>query len=133
MICNMKKRVVRLISSYPQMGKLRLNAENLEVLFTAKYSIFEVPVTVRIDGTAIGDYDVSATTLTTSNMDTSGLTASAQALNEELIEPNQIINSIPFVKPPFNTAEYSCQGNELILILSGYPENIPPLVFRAVK
>lgn len=114
-------------------GKIKLQAENLEFFFTAGVSIFEVPVTVRIDGIAIGNYDVDGTILTTSNMDTSGLTASAQALNEDLIEPEQIINSIPFINPPYNTANYSCQGDTLELTLTGYPGDIPPLVFQAVK
>ena len=72
---------------------------------------------------------VDQTTLTTSNMDTSGLIASAQVMGEDLIDPAQIISAIPFVQPPFNTAQYSCQGNTLELQVSGYPENIPPLVF----
>ncbi len=114
-------------------GQITLQAENLAFLFTAKISIFEVPVKVQIDGTAVGNYDVDSKTLTTSNMDTSGLTASAQALNEDLIEPDQIINSIPLINPPFNTAKYSCQGDMLELTLSGYPESIPPLVFQAVE
>lgn len=114
-------------------GQIILHAENLAFLFTARISIFQVPVTVRMDGTAVGNYDVDSTTLTTSDMDTSGLTASAQALNEDLIEPAQIINAIPFISPPFNTAKYSCQGDVLELALSAYPGNIPPLVFQAVK
>lgn len=114
-------------------GKIIMNAEKLAFLFTAKVSIFEVPVTVLIDGDAFGKYRVDSTTLTTSDMDTSGLKASAQALNENLIEPEQIINSIPFITPPFNTAKYSCQGDTLTLNITGYPENIPPLVFQAVE
>ena len=86
-----------------------------------------------LDGTAVGNYMVDNTTLTTANMDTSGLSASAQALNEDLIEPEQIIDSIPFINPPFNTAKYACQGDTLELRLSGYPGNIPPLVFRVVE
>lgn len=114
-------------------GRIRLQAEDLAFLFTAKVSIFEVPVTVRIDGTAVGNYEADGTTLTTSDMDTSKLSASAQALNEDLIEPSQIINSIPFVNPPFNAAEYTCQGDILELEVSGFPGNIPPLVFQAAE
>ncbi len=114
-------------------GQIILDAENLILLFSAKISIFEVPVTVLIDGTAIGNYDVDSTTLTTFDMDTSRLTASAQALNEDLIEPDQIINSIPFINPPFNTAKYSCEGDTFELKLSGYSGNIPPLVFQVVE
>ncbi len=113
-------------------GQISLQAEDLAFLFTARVSIFEVPVTVRLDGTAVGNYDVNNSTLTTSNMDTSKLTASAQALNENLIEPSQIINSLPFVNPPFNSVEFSCQGEFLELEVSGFPGNIPPLVFQAV-
>jgi hypothetical protein len=49
------------------------------------------------------------------------------------MDSSQIINAIPFVRPPFNTAEYTCQGQVLELELSGYPGDLPPLVFQAVK
>jgi len=114
-------------------GRIVLQAENLVFHFNARFSIFQVPVTVSIDGTAVGTYDVDSTTLRIDNMDTSGLTASAKAMDEDLMDPDQIINSIPFVRPPFNTAEYACQGDVLELELSGYQENLPPLVFQAVK
>jgi len=114
-------------------GKIVLQAENLVFHFNARFSIFQVPVTVSIDGTAVGTYDVDSTTLRIDNMDTSGLTASAKAMDEDLMDPDQIINSIPFVRPPYNTAEYACQGDVLELELSGYQGSVPPLVFQAVK
>ncbi len=114
-------------------GKFVLQADNLEFLFNARLAIFQVPVTVRINGTAVGTYDVDSNTLTIENMDTSGLTASARALDEDLMDPDQIINSIPFVHVPNNTAAYACQGDILKLELSGYQGNVPPLVLKAVK
>ena len=81
----------------------------------------------------IGTYEITERSLVIQNMDTSKLTASAKALNEDLMDPAQIIGSIPFVRPPFNTADYSCQGETLELKLSGYPNNMPPLVFQAVE
>lgn len=114
-------------------GKIMLHADNLELLLTARVSVFEVPVTVRVDGTAAGNYAIDSTTLITSNVDTSQLTASAQALGEDLIDPAQITKTIPFLSPPFNVAKYSCQGDILELELSGYSGNIPPLIFQAVK
>jgi hypothetical protein len=114
-------------------GEFNLHAEELEFQFSAQVAVFEVPVTVRIDGIARGQYAIDNTTLTTSNTDTSGLTASAQAMGEDLMDPNQIINAIPLLNPPFNSAEYICQGSVLELQISGYPGNIPPLVFQAVK
>lgn len=114
-------------------GKIELRVENLEFLFNARFTIFEVPVIVSIDGTAYGTYELDATTLRINNMDTSGLTASAKAMGEDIMDPDQIIQSIPFVRPPYNTAAYSCQGDVLTLKLSGYSDEIPPLVFQAVK
>lgn len=110
-----------------------LQADNLEINLKARVSIFEVPVKVSIDGMANGSYDIDGSTLRTDHMDTDGLTASAKALDEELIDQDQIIESIPFVRAPYNAAEFSCQGDRLELEMSGYPEDIPPLVFRAVK
>ena len=113
--------------------KMELQINDLEFLFTARFAIFEVPVTVSIDGIADGTYQIDNNTLRFNEIDTSELTASAKAMDEEIMEPDQIINAIPFVRPPFNTATYSCQGDELTLKLSGYPDNIPPLVFQAVN
>ena len=113
--------------------KMALQINDLEFLFSARFSIFQVPVTVSIDGIADGSYQVDNDTLRFNDIDTSGLTASAKAMDEEIMEPDQIINAIPFVRPPFNTAIYSCQGDELTLKISGYPDNIPPLVFQAVR
>ena len=113
--------------------KIELQIRDLVFLFNARFSIFEVPVTVEIDGIADGTYQVEDNTLRFTGIDTSGLTASAKALDEEIMEPDQIINAIPFVRPPFNTATYTCQDDELTLKISGYPDNIPPLVFQAVR
>ena len=113
--------------------KIVLQAENLVFIFSAQFSIFEVPVEVSIDGTATGTYTIDSTTLTIKDMDTRGLTASAKAMNEELIDSQQIINAIPFTRPPYNKATYTCQGDTLELSLSGYPEDMPPLVFQAIK
>lgn len=110
-----------------------LEAENLVFLFNARFAIFQVPVTVTIDGTSVGTYEIDPTTLTINDMDTSKFTASAKALNENIMDPNQIIDSIPFVRPPFNIAEYSCEGETLELQLTGYPTDLPPLVFQAVE
>jgi hypothetical protein len=92
-----------------------------------------VPVTVRIDGTATGKYTLDRTTLTITNVDTNGLDVSAKALGEDLVDPSQIMNSIPFLTPPNNMARYFCQGDVLILELSGYSEDIPPLVLHAAE
>jgi hypothetical protein len=114
-------------------GQITLLANDLQLVFSAQAFVFSVPVIVRLNGTATGDYTVDSTTLTITNVDTSGLSASAQAMGEDVIEPAQILRSIPFVSPPYNTAQYSCQGDTLTLALSGYSGDIPPLVFRAVE
>jgi hypothetical protein len=110
-----------------------LQADELVLFFNAQFSIFKVPVTVSINGSAIGAYNVDHNTLTIREMDTSELNASAKALNEDLIESNQIIETIPFVSPPYNTAEYKCQDEILQLSLTAYPNDLPPLIFEAVE
>ena len=114
-------------------GQVTLTANNLEIGFSATTYIFSVPVTVQIDGTATGNYEIDGSTLTITDFDTSGLTASAQALGENLVEPEQIIAAIPFTSPPFNTAEYACSGDGLQLEFPASAGQIPPLVFQAVK
>jgi hypothetical protein len=114
-------------------GQITLLADDLQMIFSAQAYVFSVPVTVRIDGTATGKYTLDRTTLTITNVDTSGLDVSAKALGEDLVDPSQIMNSIPFLTPPNNTARYFCQGDVLILELSGYSEDIPPLVLHAAE
>jgi hypothetical protein len=113
-------------------GSLNMQADQLEILFEAKMSIFTVPVSASLDGEVSGKYSVDGDTLTTSDMDTSGLSASAQAMCNQLMDPAQIIAAIPLLSPPYNTAQYSCSGNTLQLRLPAYPDSLPPLVFTRV-
>ena len=94
-------------------GSLILQADQLELLFEAQASIFKVPVTASVDGQVSGKYTVEGDTLTTSDMDTSGLSASAKAMGNDLMDPAQIINALPLMSPPYNTAQYSCSGDKL--------------------
>ena len=114
-------------------GNVLMQADQMELQFTAKASIFDVPVKVSVDGEARGKYSLQGNTLTTSDMDTSGLTASAQALGQEMVSQEQIIQAIPLINSPHNSAEYSCSEDTLQLKLSSYPESVPPLVFHKVK
>jgi hypothetical protein len=114
-------------------GSLIMQADQLELVFEAQASIFKVPVTASLDGQVVGKYSVDGDTLTTSDMDTSGLNASAQAMGNELIDAAQIINAIPLLRPPFNTAQYSCTADTLQLRLPAYPDSLPPLVFQRVN
>ncbi len=114
-------------------GRILMQADGLELQFTAKSSIFTVPVTVSIDGQASGNYSADDNILTTSNMDTSELTASAEAMGQTLLEPAQIINAMPLINPAYSRAQYNCAGETLTLKLTNYPDSVPPLVFKAVK
>jgi hypothetical protein len=114
-------------------GNFTMRAEQLEILFNARVSILTVPVTARVDGEATGTFIMGGDTLTILDMDTSGLTASAKALGQDLLDPAMIINAIPLIRAPYNSAEYSCAGDTLQLKISAYPESIPPLVFHKVK
>ena len=111
-------------------GRITLQADQLELLFQTRVAVLTVPVTVSVDGEAVGSYTVEGSTLTTTDMDTSGLTVSAQAMGSELVPPAQIIRAVPLISAPFNTAEFSCTGETLQLTIAGYPEGVPPLVFQ---
>jgi hypothetical protein len=114
-------------------GEFIMQADQLQMLFEAKVSIFKAQVSVKVDGEATGMYTVQDDTLTTSNVDTSGLQASAQALGNDLVDPAQLIRAIPLIQPPSNSAEFTCAGDQLQLKISSYPESIPPLVFQRAK
>jgi hypothetical protein len=108
---------------------MKLQADQLEMLFDAKASLFRVEVAVTLDGVAVGDYDVNGSTLSTSNVDTSALTASAVAMGQDLLDTQQIIGAVPLLSAPYNTADFSCQGATLQLKMLAYPDSMPPLVF----
>ncbi len=114
-------------------GSLIMQADQLELIFEAQASIFTVPVSASLDGQVSGKYSVDGDILTTSDMDTSGLSASAQAMGNQLMDKAQIIDAIPLLSPPFNTAQYSCSGDTLQLRLPAYPESLPPLVLNRMK
>lgn len=114
-------------------GRISLAFNGLIFLFDASVSVFTVPLTVGIDGDINGEYSVDGTTLSTSGMNTSGLTAVAQALGQDVVDPGMIKSVIPLVQPPFDRTVYSCAGAILRLEFPAYPENIPPLVFQRVE
>ncbi len=114
-------------------GKMKLQADQLRMLFDAKVSLFRVEVAVTLDGTAVGSYVVNGSTLTTSNVDTRALSASASAMGQDLMDAQQIIGAVPLLQAPYNSAEFSCQGSTLQLKMLAYPDSMPPLVFSAVK
>lgn len=114
-------------------GNLDIQADQMELLFEARASILKVPISVKVEGEARGKYRVDENRLTTSEMDTSGMTASAQALGNDLIDSAQILNAIPLLSSAANTAEFTCAGDLLQLRVLSYPESIPPLVFNRVK
>ncbi len=114
-------------------GQARLQADGLELLFEAQASIFTVPVTASLDGEAVGRYTANGGVLTTTGMDTSGLSASAQAMGQELASSEQILRAIPMLKPPANSAEYICEGDTLSMRVGAYPASVPALEFVRVE
>lgn len=111
-------------------GQAVLQADDLEILLEAQASILTIPVTASLDGQAAGRYTAKGGILTTTGMDTSGLSASAQAMGQELATASQIIRAIPLLQPPANSAEYTCAGDTLSLRVGAYSESAPPLVFK---
>jgi hypothetical protein len=114
-------------------GRISLLFDGLIFVFDANVSLFTVPLTVGIDGEVRGEYTLEGDMLTTSEMDTSGLTVTAQALGQDVFDSAQIISLIPLVQPPFNTALYTCIGDTLQLQFPAYPADFPPLVFQRVR
>lgn len=112
---------------------LSLRANQLEMIFNARVSILQVPLTAAIDGEASGDYQLNGNTLTTQNMKSDGLSASVKLMGKDLIDPAQILASMPLVQPPLNTATYTCQGDTLQLRILAYGDSVPPLVFKRVQ
>jgi len=119
--------------SFVPDGRITLLFDELIFLFDAKISLFTVPLTLRVDGQVNGVYSLSGDTLTTSQMDTSRLSAAAQAMGQDVIDPAQIISLIPLVQSPVNNALYTCAGNTLQLQFPAYPVDFPPLVFQRVQ
>jgi archaellum component FlaF (FlaF/FlaG flagellin family) len=114
-------------------GSITLNADQIVILFDAKVSIITLSLKVRIDGSATGKYILTDSSLTTTNMNTAELNASAKAAGQDVIDPAQVINAIPLVKSPYNVARSTCEDDSLQLKLQAYPESIPALTFQRVK
>jgi hypothetical protein len=114
-------------------GNVIMQADQMELQFSAKASVFDVPVTVTVDGEARGKYSVEGNTVTTYDMDTSGMNASAQALGQDMVDESVIINAIPLINSANNRAEYTCSGDTLTLRMLSYPDSVPPVVFKKVQ
>lgn len=122
-----------LFMSFNNDGTAKLNADQLKMEFGAKVSFFTVPLVVSLNGTAAGKYTANASTITTSDFDTSGLSASAKAAGQDVVSQDQILSAIPMLQPPYNSATYICSGDTLQASVSGYPAGIPPLTFKRIK
>jgi hypothetical protein len=92
---------------------------------------FTLPVEIRLNGVAAGAYSLDGKTLTTHDMDVVGLSASAKMAGKDLIDPAQILNSVPLLRAPYNTAGYTCSGDTLLLKINAYP-NLDPLELKRV-
>lgn len=113
-------------------GSIDIQADQLQIEFGAKVTFFTVPLIISLDGAASGTYITDGTTLTTSGFDTSGLTASARAAGQNVVEQDQIISAIPMLKPPYNVAVFTCSGDSLQASVTGYPAAVPPVEFERV-
>jgi hypothetical protein len=116
--------------SFFENGLVTLQAYQLNIEFEIQAGIFRVGLVVALDGLSSGQYSADASQVTTQNMTTTGLTASARALEQDVISPAQILASLPLVQPPFHTATYQCDAQTLSLRLNAYPATIPPLQFQ---
>lgn len=110
-------------------GRFALTADQFEMVFGAKISILSVPVSVGFDGQALGSYSLQGDTLTITGVDTSGLHTYAQAMGNDLMQPDQIVRAIPFMRPPHNVARFTCAGDQLQLKLLSASDSLPPLTF----
>lgn len=123
----------RVAITFSKDGKISLRGEQFKLLFDAKVSFLTLPLEVSLNGQANGSYHVSGNTLTTSNMDSSGLSASAKMAGQDLVDQATILSSVPMLNPPYNSATFTCSGSSLEMKLSGYPENLPPLKLKRVN
>lgn len=118
--------------SFFNNGLVTIQAYQLALEFEVQATIFRVGLTIALDGMASGQYVADASQVTTSNMTTTGMTASARSLEQDVMPQEQIIASLPLVQSPFNVANYQCTDQTLSLRLTAYPESIPPLQFQRV-
>jgi hypothetical protein len=116
--------------SFFENGLVTIQAYKLVLEFEIQAGIFRVGLLITLDGLSSGQYQADGSQLTTNSMTTTGLTASARALEQDVMPPEQIVAALPLVQPPFNNATYQCDGQTLSLRLNAYPESIPPLQFQ---
>ncbi len=122
----------RITISLSNNGKISMQGEQFKLLFDAKVSILTLPVEVSLDGKATGSYQVSGDTLTTSEMNNSGLSASAKMAGQDLVDQATILSAIPLLQPPYNSASFTCSGSLLKMKLVGYSDNLPPLELKRI-
>lgn len=116
--------------SFFDNGMITIQAYQLALEFNIQASIFKVGLTISLDGMSTGQFVAEGDQLTTRDMTTTGLTASAKSLGQDVASSDDIIASLPLVKPPFDQALYQCSDQALLLTMNAYPEGIPPLAFQ---
>ena len=121
-----------LLITFGADGSVNIAANQFELVFDTKASVFTVALVVRLDGTINGQYYIDGNTIVTSNMNTSQMKASARALGQDMFPPEEILPMIPLVEPPFNAAYYQCSQQTLSLQLTAYPDDVPPVNLQRI-
>lgn len=114
-------------------GDVEFNANQIELKFSSRVAIISIPVNVNLDGRSRGEYTDNGQGLRTENMDTSGLSASATAAGQDVLERDQILQSLPLVSPYYPSAQYTCGNDQLRMTVDNYPGDVPALVFERVQ
>ncbi len=112
---------------------MALQADQLQINFSGKISFMKVPLKLSVDGPATGTYQADDSNLTTENVDTNKMQASASAMGQNLVDPPTIISAIPLLGPPTNQAKYTCSGDILQMRILAYPDNVPSFVFHRIQ
>ncbi|MFZ6026733.1 MAG: hypothetical protein ACOYYS_03370 [Chloroflexota bacterium] len=116
--------------SFFDNGLVTIQAYQLALEFDIQAAIFRVGLTISLDGMSSGQYETDGNQLKTSKMTTTGLSASAKSLGQDVVSSDTIIAALPLVQPPFDQATYFCTDQTLMVVMNAYPDTIPPLAFQ---
>jgi hypothetical protein len=110
-----------------------VSAQDLKLNFNVKVNILTLGLEIGINGPANGGYSLSGNELITENVQTDQLSAHATMSGAQVVEPAVVISYIPLLKPPFNQAEYQCNGNSLTLKINAMAQNVPAISLERVN
>lgn len=114
-------------------NQFSVDAFEYTILYDVPYQIITLPLAVTIEGDAKGFYSLEGDRLTNDRISEDRLSVSAEVAGAQVVEPTNVSQFAPLFTPPYNTARYSCDAENLRLDMGRETELSRSIAFKRVN